>query len=426
MATDGDTTENRAAQERRPLMQPSPLSAGAPSMLLAAPHRAMFFAGAVLLLAGMSWWLWVLLTPWLGWPLAAQPMPVGWMHGFLMQYATLPPFVMGFLLTVFPRWMSVDVVPRRTYAAVFGLLLAGAALVLAAACGASRVLPAGLATMLLGWIIALWTLATRLRLNGFRDIWAGSAWCALALGAAGLSLMLLASLGAPLTWVVIANRIATFGLLLPVYFTVAHRMVPFFSGNVVPGYRVVRPPWSLLAVWGLSLGHLALDLFGLRGWRWLVDAPMTVVLLWQWLAWQPWKARRPGLLLVLYIALAWLPLSFLLYTIDSFHIFASGVDSRALAPLHALTIGFFSAMLVAMVTRVTHGHSGRPLAMGPIPWLAFLGMQLTTLIRVAGEYTSQPWPWYVTAVTLWLLALTPWVLRSLWIYLTPRRDGASG
>src|SRR3546814_2564917 len=34
-----------------------------------------------------------------------------------------------------------------------------------------------------------------------------------------------------------AIKIGTFGLLLPVYFTVAHRMFPFFAGNVVKGDR---------------------------------------------------------------------------------------------------------------------------------------------------------------------------------------------
>src|SRR3546814_3917250 len=40
-----------------------------------------------------------------------------------------------------------------------------------------------------------------------------------------------------------AIKIGTFGLLLPVYFTVAHRMFPFFAGNVVKGYRPWRPMW---------------------------------------------------------------------------------------------------------------------------------------------------------------------------------------
>ena len=34
------------------------------------------------------------------------------------------------------------------------------------------------------------------------------------------------------------------------------------------------------------------------------------------------------------------------------------------APAHALFIGFFGSLLVAMVTRVTQGHSGRPLVLG--------------------------------------------------------------
>jgi uncharacterized protein involved in response to NO len=394
--------------------------------LLAAPHRAMFFVGASLLAAGMLWWLWVLLAAWRGWSLPAQPLPVGWTHGVLMQYATLAPFVMGFLLTVFPRWMNVQVIARRVYAMVFGLMLGGAVLVLAAALGMPRALPWGLGAMLLGWLIALWNLADRLRRHGYRDVWARSACCALAFGAIGLGLVLCASLGATPSWIPAANRLGTFGFLLPIYFTVAHRMVPFFTGNVVPDYRVVRPTWSLLAVWLLSLTHVGFDLFDASGWRWLADAPMTALLLWQWLAWQPWKAKRPGLLLVLYVALAWLPLSFGLYTADSIHVLVTGANSRALAPLHALTIGFFSSMLVAMVTRVTHGHSGRPLAMGPIPWIAFVGMQLVALIRVIAEATLQPWPWYIAAASLWLLAMAPWVARSLWIYLTPRRDGAPG
>lgn len=406
--------------------RPTPSDAVTLPTLLAAPHRAMFFVGASLLAAAMLWWLWVLLASWRGWSLPPQPLPVGWTHGVLMQYATLAPFIMGFLLTVFPRWMNVEVIARRVYAIVFGLMLGGAALVLAAASGMPRTLPWGLGAMLLGWLTALWTLGDRLRRHGYRDAWARSAWAALALGAVGLGMVLGASLGAPPGWISAAHHIGTFGFLLPVYFTVAHRMVPFFSGNVVTGYRVVRPIWSLLAAWFFSLAHLGFELWDASGWRWLADAPMTALLLWQWLAWQPWKATRPGLLLVLYIALAWLPLSFALYTADSIHVLISGANSRALAPLHALTIGFFSSMLVAMVTRVTHGHSGRPLAMGPIPWLAFIGMQLVALIRVLAEATLQPWPWYIAAASLWLLAMAPWVARSLWIYLTPRRDGAPG
>jgi len=64
--------------------------------------------------------------------------------------------------------------------------------------------------------------------------------------------------------------------------------------------------------------------------------------------------------------------------------------------------------------------------MGPIPWRALLGMQFTALIRVAGEYTSQPWPGDIAAATLWLLALPlgdP-LARNLSHVPARRRDGA--
>jgi uncharacterized protein involved in response to NO len=372
------------------------------------------------------WWTWSLLAAWRGLPMASYALPPGIAHGLLMQYATLAPFVLGFLLTVFPRWLDRPAVPRANYAVVFGLLLGGGALVLAAQNGAPAALPFGLGAMLLSWLVAMSVLGQRLHQSGYRDVWAISAFAALALGALGLALALSYALGASPTLLPAAIAIGTFGLLLPVYFTVAHRMVPFFSSNVISGYRVVRPTWSLLCVWALSLAHLAFDLCGGMRWRWLADLPLAAVLLWQWLAWQPWKARKPGLLTVLYVALAWLPITFGLFAAESLMTLLTDTSGWARAPLHALTIGFFSSMLVAMVTRVTHGHSGRPLAMGVVPWIAFVGVQMAAVVRVLADAATQPWPFYVLAAVLWLLALTPWVARSLWIYLTPRRDGKPG
>ena len=89
-------------------------------------------------------------------------------------------------------------------------------------------------------------------------------------------------------------------------------------------------------------------------------------------------------------------------------------------------MGFFASMLVAMVTRVTHGHSGRPLQMGAIPWLTFALLQGVVLTRIGAELATNTSLWLVIAAFGWVVAFAPWVLRSLWIYLTPRRDGVPG
>src|SRR5436190_5849752 len=78
-----------------------------PRLLAAAPHRLLFFVGAANVLLAMAWW-----TLWLvdaRWHLVGLPQPAvhaGWLHAMVMQYQVLPPFIFGFLLTVFPRWMN--------------------------------------------------------------------------------------------------------------------------------------------------------------------------------------------------------------------------------------------------------------------------------------------------------------------------------
>jgi uncharacterized protein involved in response to NO len=204
-------------------------------------------------------------------------------------------------------------------------------------------------------------------------------------------------------------------------------MLPFFSANAVgPGYRMVRPAWSLAAPWLLLLGHLGLELGHYQDWLWMVDAPLALFFAGHWLAWQPWKCRKPGLLGALYLAFAWLPLAFALYTAQSFIAFLDGGFLLGRAPVHALTIGFFGSMLVAMVTRVTQGHSGRPLEMGGIAWLTFGLLQLVALARIYAEVAADAPLWLAFAAFGWIVAFLPWILRSLWIYATPRIDGKPG
>src|SRR6185295_337522 len=55
-----------------------------------------------------------------------------------------------------------------------------------------------------------------------------------------------------------ALKLGIFGALVPIYFTVCHRMIPFFTGNVIREYELVRPNWTLGLAWILLLTHLGL------------------------------------------------------------------------------------------------------------------------------------------------------------------------
>ena len=68
-----------------------------------------------------------------------------------MQYQVLPPFVFGFLLTVFPRWLGLEALPRTRYVPVGLGLFGGQLLALAGLCGAPWALQAGLVLGFAGW-----------------------------------------------------------------------------------------------------------------------------------------------------------------------------------------------------------------------------------------------------------------------------------
>jgi uncharacterized protein involved in response to NO len=385
----------------------------------------------VAIMLGMTWWTLELAALRFGWPRWPQPaIPPVWGHAMLIQYGLFPLFMFGFLMTTFPRWMNGPPVPPARYLPVAGGVLGGYVLAHLGLLGVPGLLKTVTMLMLAGYVAGVATLGGVLRAAADRNRHGWSCFAAFCMGTLGLALflawLLWPALPTGMPW--LAVKLGTYGFLLPMYFTVCHRMLPFFSNNVAKDrdYVMRRPAWSLPLAWALLLAHLLLEWRGQLRWLWTCDVPLALVFGWHALAWQPWKCMRPGLLAVLHVAFAWLPLAFVLYSVQDVALAAGGRYVLGRAPLHALAIGFFGSMLVAMVTRVTHGHSGRPLQMHPVPWLCFVLLQGVALLRIRAELGGDMYLWLVIAGAGWLLAFLPWVLRSAWIYLVPRADGKPG
>ncbi len=393
----------------------------------AAPHRLMFFAGATNILLAMIWWgAWLVASRWPDvFAMSYPPVFPGWVHAFVMQYQMLPSFFFGFLLTTFPKWTAQPEVARRSFVPVGVGLLAGQLLTLAGALGSHTAVLAGVALTIVGWTAALAVFAT-IVWRDQRATWhARSCFAALLLGYAGVLAFAAFLAGAPATWVPISIKLGSFGMALMVFFTVAHRMFPFFASNVVLGYKSWRPMWLLAAVWGAVVAHLAIDLGHAVAWLWLPDAALFALAAFAWWRWWP-RGPKPGLLSVLFLGLAWLPIAMALYTVDDIARATTGAFVLGRAPAHALFIGFFGSALVAMVTRVTQGHSGRPLQMPRVGWFAFIAIQLVAITRIASDLVRDPGAWLAISAIGWLVALGPWVVRLGRIYLSPRADHAPG
>lgn len=396
-------------------------------LLGAAPHRLLFFIGAGNVLLAMAWWtFWLINTRW---QLDALPQPVipaGWLHAFIMQYQVLPSFIFGFLLTVFPRWMNLPAYSKWHYLPVGFGLLTGQALTLASLLGYGHLLFLGLLLTLSGWLAGFLFLGLLLWRDQESTWHAISAFTALLLGVFGIGLMIAYLFTDDAHWIFASIKFGTFGLLLPIYFTVCHRMLPFFASAALPGYKVFRPMWVLTLFWFFSLAHLGMELAHAYAWLWLTDLPLAVMAAWLLWHWWPRARTMPALLKVLMLGFAWLPVAALLYSVQSLWLLQGGEFILGRAPAHALFIGFFGSLLVAMVTRVTQGHSGRPLQLGGVAAFAFIVIQITALVRIGAELAPDILAWHSTSGILWLLAFLPWVARSAWIYLTPRTDGKDG
>ena len=60
------------------------------------------------------------------------------------------------------------------------------------------------------------------------------------------------------TWVHSAQMLTVWLFLAPVFITVAHRLIPFFTASVVPTLDAWRPLWLLVAMNGVVIAHALL------------------------------------------------------------------------------------------------------------------------------------------------------------------------
>ena len=397
----------------------------------AAPHRVAFLCGLTSLLAASAWWGLHLLARYTGAPVCALDLTIApiWAHSFLMLFTVLPTFFLGFLFTTYPRWMNGPLVPRGAYVTAPLLLTAATAVWLAGVHSGPSLQLAAIALAAAGLAVAL--VALLKVLIDAQQIVSHAIVTSIAF-AIGVVCTLGFGLG---LWLAddavlhFAVRAALWGFLLPVFFAVCHRMIPFFSQRVVPGYTPWRPRWLLIAVVGLAWLRLLVGTVGaLELLPWL-DGALVLLTATCAVRWTVLRTRGNPLLWTLYMAFAWLPVAMLLQFARDTSFSLTGQWTLGRAAIHALGMGFFGGMLIAMVTRVTMGHSGRPLAMERIAFGCFLAVQVAALARVGSEVAVAPVAiqrLLLGSAAIWLGAFATWSLRHAPIYLSPRSDGRPG
>ena len=133
--------------------------------------------------------------------------------------------------------------------------------------------------------------------------------------------------------------------------------------------------------------------------------------------------HRPGIwqepmLWSLWLAYLCLPITFGLLLID-FH-------GGYMHALHLLTVGAIAGIILAMISRVSLGHSGRAIHSSPVITLSFVLIYSAALSRGLGGMVAPQWLhiWYALSIVCWIGAFALFAARFTKVMWTPRADAA--
>jgi len=403
------------------------------SRLLTAPHRLGFAAGALIMGTSALWWAIALAA-------RAASINLTWAvppaiaHSVLMCFGFMPLFFLGFLFTAAPKWLGQPAVDPVTLVRPITLSVVGWLMYVPSVHIHVWAAAACVALVAVSWCGTTLRFVRLVRSSRAPDrVHAKLVMIACVIGALAMWGVVIGLTFSQFTLIRIWVMVGLWGFAAIVYVSVAHRMIPFFTANVVPMLNTWRPMWLLgvfVSALLLELVFTVLDLvvwpvpFGLRVTQVVLEVPMAAGLLALAVKWGLMQSLRVRLLAMLHVGFVWLGVTMTLQaTSHVLMLFTDGGTSLGLAPTHALTMGFMGATLMAMATRVSAGHSGRSLVADDFVWILFWVQQAATVLRlVAAVWVDVAMPLTVVAAALWAASSVIWAVRyGLW-YGRPRFD----
>lgn len=341
--------------------------------------------------------------------------PIGW-HSHEMLFGFTTAVIAGFLLTAVRNWTGMTTLNGRWLAYLALLWLA------------ARIAPfvPYMPDMFIGFLDLLFLplLALAIHRPILQAHSRGNYWIA------PLLLMMFVANGlVHLNQLVITLNTQGIGIrwmlnsIILLLLIISGRILPFFTERAIPGARpqtdrrlerLCIGGWGLLmfveifAQDGLAAGLLSLILAALCGTR-----------LWKWQHRQLWNIP---MLWILYLGHGWIIIGLLLKGAA-----AGGWISPNLA-IHALTLGVVGTFTLGMMSRVTLGHTGRPIEADRLTVFSFGLISLAALLRVLAPALAPAHYnlWIAISGLCWVLAFSLFLVVYAPMLWAPRTDGRPG
>ncbi|SEF14053.1 uncharacterized protein involved in response to NO [Burkholderia sp. WP9] len=335
-------------------------------------------------------------------------------HAHEMIFGFVAAIVVGFLLTAVRAWTTLETPRGAPLAGLWLLWLAGRVLVWSGPEPIAAIVDCAFLPVVA--IVLLRVLITaRNRHNIFLPV---------ALGFFGL-------LNVGFHWwawqerpdLAIRASYAAIGLVVMFVTVISGRVVPMFTTNAIPGFRMTH--WKVierLAVPTVILAFIA-DATDAAPWFVVVCACAAATVHGIRIAgWHSWRIGPRPILWILHVAYAWIPIGFALLALA-----AAGAVPHSLA-IHALTIGAIGCAIIAMITRTALGHTGRPLVAGRAEITSYWLMIVAAIVRVFGPWLASGATavWIDIAGICWSAALIVYLVKYVPYLSASRIDGKAG
>jgi uncharacterized protein involved in response to NO len=250
-----------------------------------------------------------------------------------------------------------------------------------------------------------------------------------------LGAALFAGVAVPL-WILLLAEVGHSNFLYPARDWHVHEMVFGFLPAVITGFMLTaipnwtdRPPirgYELMLLLsfsrydGLSIALVEFAVLSwvvqpssmVTGWLFALAGLVNLGRLGRWYGWATW---RELLVLILHFGYGWFALSLLILGGSILGIGLLKEDA-----VHAFTSGAVGVMTLAVMTRASLGHTGRPRHAGPLTVLIYMLVNLGAALRVFGPMTDLPANLVLAvaagswsgAYLLFALVYGPFILRS--------------
>ncbi len=344
-------------------------------------------------------------------------------HVYPMLFIIFAQFFLGFLLVVFPKFLMQAELSPKMYMPLFWIYFTGSLLFFVGLFTTPFVLTSGMYIVLLAQILCFYKLFL-IQKKSLMKMKNDTLWILIAF-ASGIASHILffiitvvpksAHLLQPL-----AINIGFYLFLFVLIFTISQRMIPQFTGFKIKDYTINKTPYLVEIVYGLLMFKVSVLVFDTVILNLVADVALLILFTRELWRWKLPFFKVPAIIWILYLALLWIPIGFLLSTLIGLSTLLFGVTFVVeKVIIHTFALGYFTTMLLGFGTRVVLGHSGRTPHADIAAIILFIFFQIIVFIRLFASLSSNFGFdyifWINHSALLLVLALLVWSVKYLWI-----------